>query len=132
LKHPTGWFAAGREVAAAMMLLSDGAFKLYVFLCLRADRSSARLEIDQSNVAKSLAKSRRSVIGYFEELKQRGVCDVKFATNQYSRGAVQICDAFWPYVMSAPAENAESVNHYIEQIRTLLGTRRCVRFAFLT
>ena len=50
-----------------MTLLSDGAFKLYVFLCLRADRSSARLEVDQSSVAKSLAKSRRSVIAYFEE-----------------------------------------------------------------
>jgi hypothetical protein len=59
-----------------MQLLSDGAFKLYVFLCLRADRTSARLEIDQASVAKSLAKSRRSVIVYFEELKQRGVCEV--------------------------------------------------------
>jgi hypothetical protein len=55
-----------------MQLLSDGAFKLYVFLCLRTDRTSARLEIVQASVAKSFAKSRRSVIVYFEELKQRG------------------------------------------------------------
>ena len=26
LKQPAGWFAAGREVAQAMTLLSDGAF----------------------------------------------------------------------------------------------------------
>ena len=38
LKQPTGWFAAGREVAHAMTLLSDGAFKLYLHLCLQADR----------------------------------------------------------------------------------------------
>lgn len=108
MKHPTGWFAAGREVASAMTLLSDGAFKLYVFLCLRADRNSARLEIDQTSVAKSLAKSRRSVIVYFEELKQQGVCEVRFAANQHTRGVVQICDAFWPYVILAPAENTEN------------------------
>jgi hypothetical protein len=56
--------------------------------------------------------------------------DMRFATNQHSRGAVQIYDAFWPYVMPAPAENAESANEYIERIRTLLGIRRCVRFTF--
>ena len=113
-----------------MTLLSDGAFKLYVFLCLRADRNSARLEIDQASVAKSLAKSRRSVIVYFEELKQQGVCEVRFAANQHTRGVVQICDAFWPYLIPAPAENIESVGNYIKRVRTLLETRRCVRLTF--
>ena len=36
LKQPTGWFAAGREFAQAITLLSDGAFKLYVYTCLCA------------------------------------------------------------------------------------------------
>ena len=43
LKHPTGWFAAGREVSRALPLLSDGAFKLfklYIHLCLTAERST--------------------------------------------------------------------------------------------
>ena len=83
-------------MASAMTLVSEGAFKLYVFLCLRAARNSTRLEIDQTSVAKSLAKSRRSVIVYFEELKQRGVCEVRFAANQHNSGVVQICDAFSP------------------------------------
>ena len=38
LKQPTGWFAAGRKVAQALAVLSDGAFKLYIHLCLQADR----------------------------------------------------------------------------------------------
>jgi len=38
LKQPTGWFAAGREVACALQLLSDAAFKLFVWLCLQAER----------------------------------------------------------------------------------------------
>jgi hypothetical protein len=37
LKHPDGWFAAGREVASALPLLSDAAFKLSVWLCLNAE-----------------------------------------------------------------------------------------------
>jgi hypothetical protein len=113
-----------------MTLLSDGAFKLYVFLCLRADRNSACLEIDQASVAKSIAKSRRSVIAYFEELKQRGVCKMRFAANQHTRGVAQICDAFWPYVVSAPAENTDGAHDYVKHIRTLLGTRGCVRLCF--
>jgi hypothetical protein len=43
LKHPTGWFAAGREFAQALTLLSDGAFKLYVYACLRAGRHTGCL-----------------------------------------------------------------------------------------
>jgi hypothetical protein len=128
LKRLTGWFAAGKEVASAMELLSDGAFKLYIFLCLTADRSSARLEVDQAGIAKSLAKSRRSVIVYFEELVQRGVCEVKFATNQHSRGMVRICDEF--YVTTAPLEGTEGRAHYTRQIRSLLETRNCVLRSF--
>jgi hypothetical protein len=32
LKQPTGWFVAGREVAQALALLSDPAFKLSIHL----------------------------------------------------------------------------------------------------
>jgi predicted extracellular nuclease len=32
LKRATGWFAAGQEMATALEMLSDAAFKLYVFL----------------------------------------------------------------------------------------------------
>lgn len=52
------------------------------------------------------------------------------AANQHSCGVVQICDAFWPYVTPAPTENTESANNYITRIRTLLESRRCVRFTF--
>ena len=40
LKHPTGWFAVGREMEQALATLSDGAFKLYAYLCLHAKRMS--------------------------------------------------------------------------------------------
>lgn len=116
-------------MASALTLLSDGAFKLYIFLCLRANRATARLEIDQGNIAKSLRKSRRSVIVYFEELKQRGVCQVEFAANQYSRGSAQICEAFWPYEIAEPLDDAEVIN-YVKRIRALCESRPCVLRAF--
>jgi hypothetical protein len=111
-------------------MLSDGAFKLYMFLCLSADRSTARLEVDQGSIAKSLRKSRRSVIVYFEELRQRGVCRMEFAPNQHCRGSAQICEAFWPYEISEPVGDDPKVIEYVEGIRALLESRPCVQCSF--
>jgi hypothetical protein len=41
LRQPTGWFAAGREAAEALALLSNPVFRLYMYLCLNADRHRA-------------------------------------------------------------------------------------------
>ena len=46
LKQPTGWLAAGREVAEALALLPDPVFRLYMYLCLNADRHTGRFRID--------------------------------------------------------------------------------------
>jgi hypothetical protein len=56
LKQPTGWFAAGREVGQAMTLLSDGAFKLYLHLCLQADRHTARVQLNTAEWMQVLGK----------------------------------------------------------------------------
>jgi len=40
LKQPTRWFAAVREFAQTITLLSDGAFRLCVYACLRAGRQT--------------------------------------------------------------------------------------------
>jgi hypothetical protein len=111
-------------------MLSDGAFKLYMFLCLSADRATARLEIDQGSIAKSLRKSRRSVIVYFEELKQRGVCRVEFAANQYSRGSARIREAFRPYETTESVSDNAKVIKYVKGIRVLLESRPCVQCSF--
>ena len=61
LKKPTGWFAAGHEVATALPLLSDAAFRLYVFLCLNVDRHSARMVWEPMELANLLQRDRQSV-----------------------------------------------------------------------
>ena len=130
LKHPTGWFAAGREVARAMALLSDGAFKLYVHLCLNANRRTGRLRAEHGGLAKACRKSRRSIVTYLEELRRNGVCSIQAAVNQHLGGEIEICDTFWPYEKPRPAAKTDTVADYIEQCRRLLGARRCVGNAF--
>ena len=55
LNHHTGWFATGREMQQALTLLSDGAFKLYVYVCLHAERSSGRLKFRHKGSAQNRA-----------------------------------------------------------------------------
>jgi len=126
LKHSTGWFAAGREVARALTLLSDGAFKLYVHLCLNADRRTGRLNTEHRHLVKALGKSRRSVVTYLDELRRRGVCSTQAAVNQHLGGEIEICDAFWPYEKAQSSTRTDTLSGYIEQTRRLLRARRCV------
>lgn len=130
LKHPTGWFAAGREVSRALLLLSDGAFKLYIHLCLTSDRSTGQVQADHADLAKALGKSRRSVVVYLEELRRQGVCKTKPARNQHGQGQIEICDAFWPYERPAAQEEPQSLADYTAYIRRLLAGRACVKASF--
>jgi hypothetical protein len=131
LKNPTGWFAAGREVARAMTLVSDGAFKVYMHLCLRADRASGRLNIDHGGLATALGKSRRSIVKYVKELREHGICSTREALNQHAGGEIEICDGFWPYVKCNRAEDmGDDLPSYVETVRRLLAARKCVNQVF--
>lgn len=74
LKQPNGWFAAGREVAQALALLSDGAFKLYIHLCLEADRHTGRAVIDPAVFTQSLRKDPAWIEASLGELHLNKVC----------------------------------------------------------
>jgi hypothetical protein len=129
-KQTTGWFAAGREVARALPLLSDGAFKVYIYLCLNADRTTGRLNIDQSRLAKALQKSRRSIVTYTEELRRQGICRVFSAINQHLAGNIEISDPFWPYEKQLPASPLAGLAEYTQRIRSLMQTHQCVAKTF--
>ena len=68
LKRPSGWFAAGREVSRALAVLSDGAFRLFIYFT-------------HGELAKAVGRSRRSIIIYMDELQRQQVC--QSATNQH-------------------------------------------------
>jgi hypothetical protein len=130
LKHANGWFAAGPEVARALQCLSDGGFRLYLYLCLRARRDNGSLTLNHRDLARALHRSRRSILTYLEELRQQQVCCLTPAANQYQEGEIEICDPFWPYEKVATSTLSPEADRYVGQIRDLLAARPCVHSAF--
>jgi hypothetical protein len=123
LKQPTGWFAAGREVAQALALLSDGAFKLYMHLCLEADRHTGRVVIKSTELTRILRQDASSLAAGFDELQHRGVCE-----RQEDR--VEICDCFWPYEKQVTVVAGPPEAEFLRQTRAAFLKPACVRSTF--
>jgi len=124
LKQASGWFAAGREVETALRLLSDTAFKLFMWLCLHAERSRGSISTTTDAIAHGLAKPEPQIATALDELLQQGVCHHLYGAT------IQIADRFWPYErLRDPAAGLESAA-YIERIKQSLLARACVRCVF--
>jgi len=61
LKNSMGWFAAGVEVAKVLNVLSDGAFRLFVYVCLNARRDTGTFKITQTELARNLKRGPAAV-----------------------------------------------------------------------
>jgi hypothetical protein len=121
LKHAAGWFAAGREMAEAMGLLADAAFKVFFWLCLHAERSSGRLLVEPETIARSVGKTEGKIIAILDGLFQREIC---------RGGFLEITDRFWPYERAAPPLSVKDVWTYTAQVKELMQARGCVRSSF--
>jgi hypothetical protein len=103
LKKPTGRFAAGGEVVLASVL-SDGGFRLYIRLCLNADRSRGRLRV------RSLQTSPRFCGAVGDQLSRTWKnCAAQRLRDPVRRGQargrqIEICDTFWPYRRTASVQ----------------------------
>ncbi|HXY51109.1 MAG TPA: hypothetical protein VEI01_16780 [Terriglobales bacterium] len=124
LKQPTGWFAAGREVACALELLSDAAFKLFVWLCLHAERSRGALSATRAELARALGKKAGDVHLALEELQRQGICILQ------AEGVIQISDRFWPYQRQADSPSSAESRRYVEKVKCRFLERRCVQSSF--
>lgn len=120
LKHDTGWFAAGWEFGDAMVMLSDAAFKLFVWVCLNADRYTARIRLSNDAVATVLRREASWVEAARQELEQHGVC------GSTGDGCLEVNDRFWPYEKRAEVLASD----YVAQVRQLLCAPACVRCHF--
>jgi hypothetical protein len=133
LKRPTGWFAAGQEMATALPLLSDAAFKLYVFLCLNVDRHSARRVWEALELANLLHCGLHSVTDSLQELCRREICirhpdaDGRIAPDRLS---IEICDRFWPYEKRLVEEFGIDQSRYVQRVWQMLSAPACVRANF--
>jgi len=132
LKHPSGFFAAGREMADALQLLSDGAFKIYVYVCLHADRHTAQFRFRMAELAQATSHSVRSLTSYLEELRRIDVAVVYRAAKQHELGRIEICDRFWPYVKAPAATPLQDPEEalYVSRVRGLFLEPACVTSAF--
>ena len=124
LKHRTGWFAAGREVEQALTLLSDAAFKLFMWLCLHAERSRGSIAASSAELASVLRKTESDIRAALQELSQQGVC------HAASAGVIEIADRFWPYQRDGNCAAAEDLAAYIAQVKRCFLDRRCVQSTF--
>ena len=129
LKHPTGWFAAGREFAHAMALVSDGAFKLYVHVCLAANRHTGCLVTSSDELERAVKQSPERVATALVELEDRGVCAV--AGNGNANLALEISDRFWPY-QKQPSHGCKSgaEAEFVKEVRALFLAPACVQASF--
>jgi hypothetical protein len=121
LKSPKGWFAAGAEVQKAMTLLSDGAFKLFVYLCLHARRDSGLLETSQTDLARAVKKASGTIRSHLREMEAAGICRTQFSHHPFARGSIQIAEPFWPYERTgreAPPQDGSDA--FVSEIRNLL------------
>jgi hypothetical protein len=127
LKESTGWFAAGNSFRRALPLLSDGAFKMFSYLCLEADRRTGRYEAVQTQLAGALRKSRRIVGQYIRELECKRVCNVRHGKNQYARTCFEIRDEYWPYTRIT---DGTPRNAYVDSIKNSFIALGCTTGKF--
>jgi hypothetical protein len=124
LKCASGWFAAGREVRLAATLLSDSAFKLFVWVCLHAERNSGRLRLVVADLARSLQKTEHEIEFCIHELVRAEVCRLHASVS------IQIQERFWPYQRNPHEVDTEDAETYIAAIRRLFLRPSCVSGSF--
>lgn len=132
LKNPKGWFAAGAEIEKALTLLSDGAFKLFVYLCLHARRDTGVLETTQTELARSLRKGTASLRSHLREMETVGVCRSHFSHSPARRGRIEVTEAFWPYRKPESEKTDPAAEAFVMALKKLLQARPCIQTAFST
>ena len=124
LKQPTGWFAAGTEVAQALRLLPDGAFKLFMWICLNSDRGLGAIRAEPGEIARALGKTEAEI---HANLRDLFLAEIGQPTAD---GTIQVADRFWPYKRLPTNRPEATLGDYINQIKSVFLERRCVQSAF--
>jgi biotin operon repressor len=131
LKTKPGWFPAGIEFRNALAILTDGAFKLFVHISLKANRYAGCYETTQIELARALGKSRRVIGKYSAELEEKGICSITRGKNQHSRNHFQISNDYWPYVRQTYSNTDEGEDaKYVAEIRDCFEALGCTHGAF--
>ncbi len=134
-----GWFAAGAGFERALHRLGDPAFKVFSYICLRAERGSGCLEFERGSLARELGQSRSTLGRCLRELVAQGICTLEAAPNQHRRSRLRVCAEYWPYeaqpgdeeVPGASQPNPDLMS-YVARVRELFLQPTCVQATFRT
>lgn len=129
LKNPRGWFAAGAEVQKAMELLSDGAFRLFIYLCLNARRDTGVLEGSLTQLARNVKRGKHTIRLYLREMETAGICHYRFGHSPSGDGVVEVTENYWPYQRSAQEPVSNDSTEFVAAIRKMLQARACVNIS---
>jgi hypothetical protein len=130
LKKATGWFPAGDGFLKAMTVLQDGPFKLFVFLCLNANRQTACYQSSYQRLAAGIGKSRHTAEVYVSELKEKGLCTVVASRIPYVGSMIRISDEYWPFVTDGGGHQPEKWTSYVDSLRKFFITLSCTSGRF--
>lgn len=128
LKQSTGWFAADASFETALLVLSDGAFRLFAWICLKADPHTGRFHSTHRELSIALFRSRRAIAKYIAELEERKICRVRSATNQHDRTWFEVSEIYWPYERISTDQDRyadKDLKLYVGKIRDLYLSLGC-------
>jgi len=117
LKKATGWFPADESLLEAMRLVSAGAFRLFVFLCLKADRHTGTYSAGCRPLALATATSKNSLRKYVVELETSGLCSITPTGGPRSGTTFRINPEFWPYQSVEDDSNGAHPDVYVAAVR---------------
>lgn len=127
------FFAAGEEFERALAILGDGAFKVYAWACLHADRASGQLAFERADLARRLGKSRSGLGRHLRELVRSGVCALETAPNQHRRSLLRVQAPYWPYATAGPQPPESAATDeagYVATVREVFLAPACVQTDF--
>jgi hypothetical protein len=132
LKDARNWFAAGIEVQLAINTLTDGAFKVFMHICLNAERKTGILHTTQVELARNLKKSNGTIRKHLVEMEGSGITCNSFSNSPRTRGSVQISPPYRPYESEGEYQPDDRADRFISEIRTMLQERACIHSSFST
>lgn len=125
LKKTSHWFAAGEGFLKAMEILTDGAFKLFVYLCLKADRHSATYRTSIDRLARVLRKPLDTIESSLVEMEEKKVCSIVSNIRSEGECLIRIQDEFWPYYSSGRPPAGQYTTDYVAAVRRLFLSLGC-------
>jgi len=101
-------------------LLSDGAFRLFLWICLRADRNTGSIPIDPPLFARLLGRTTDDIRRHVGELVRLEVCSL-------TAECIVVRDRFWPYERTPAIEADRS---FVGAVKRAFLSHTCVVSVF--